>query len=179
MPLQACVGPKALKMRKERSLQRARANPRVKGAGVFDFLDPHKNGVAEAFNHARAGVEDAYNKTKNEFTNPDSVLARGAKDAAEKVGHEFTDPDSMLRGEIVPMAGDIASFIPPAVPILGQIATGVRAVSKVNDVAKALGYGKPDSIAERRAIVSKVMKERGLSLPEASKYVKTHGLWRR
>jgi len=42
--------------------------------------------------------------------------------------------------------------------------------------AKATGYGKK---TERGAIVSKVMKEHGLSLPQASKFVKEHNLYTR
>ena len=149
----------------------------LEGKGWFDFLDPNKNGVG-----------DAFNKVKHEFVDSDSNLHRGVADAAAKVGNEFTNPDSVLRGQVVPIAGkvgDVLNKIPGVdfVPGLGELAMGASALSKVNNAAKAAGFGKPHAgpvgAALRREAVAKVMKEKKLSLPAASAYVKAHGLWKK
>jgi hypothetical protein len=41
------------------------------------------------------------------------------------------------------------------------------------------GEGKPNHRSARAAVVKKVMKEKGMKMAEASKYVKEHGLWKR
>lgn len=56
----------------------------------------------------------------------------------------------------------LASYNPPTPPVSGS---GRK---------KSASPRKP---SERGAIVSKIMKEKGLSLPQASKYVKEHGLY--
>jgi hypothetical protein len=43
--------------------------------------------------------------------------------------------------------------------------------------AKSCGGRKKRAPSARGAIVKKVMNEKGLSLPQASKYVKDHGLY--
>jgi hypothetical protein len=43
--------------------------------------------------------------------------------------------------------------------------------------AKAVGAGASDGRSKRAEIVKKVMKEKGLKMIEASKYVKAHGLY--
>jgi hypothetical protein len=57
-----------------------------------------------------------------------------------------------------------------------------RAYNEINKATgshlPAIGFGKkPRAKSARGAIVSQVMKEHGLSLPQASKYVKEHGLY--
>ena len=99
-----------------------------RGGAWWDFLNPSKNGVG-----------DAFNKVKNEFVNPDSTL-RGQ--VIPKIGNEFTDPNSVLRGQVIPIAGKIASL--PGVqfiPGIGQIASGIKLAANVNTAAKALGFG--------------------------------------
>jgi len=46
-----------------------------------------------------------------------------------------------------------------------------------SDTARRVASGKKRAPSARGAIVSKVMREKGLSLPQASKYVKEHGLY--
>jgi len=111
------------------------------GGGFFDFLDPNKNGVANAFN-----------KVGNEFTNPDSVLRRGVADAAQKTAHEFTDPNSILRGQVLPEASKYASYAAPVLDVAGtavglpgagtMLSRGLSAAQYANQGAKALGYGR-------------------------------------
>jgi len=54
----------------------------------------------------------------------------------------------------------------------GEIPSGLSA-----DTARRVGLGKKRAPSARGAIVSKVMREKGLSLPQASKYVKEHNLY--
>jgi len=111
------------------------------GGAWYDFLDPNKNGVSNAFQ-----------KVGNEFTNPDSVLRRGATDVGQKVGHEFTDSNSMLRGQILPEAAKYASYAAPVLDVAGtavglpgagtMLSRGLSAAQYANQGAKALGYGR-------------------------------------
>jgi hypothetical protein len=151
-----------------RRARRAESDARLRGGAWWDFLDPAKNGVANAFdpnkngvaklaNDARAGIEDTYNKAKNEVVNP----------------------DSKLRGEIIPMAGQVASTLNKIpgfqeIPGLGELSTAVQYGAKANDVARSLGFGEKES---HGALVARVMRERKCSLGAAAKHVKAHGLW--
>lgn len=198
----------------------------LSGGSWYDFLDPNKNGVGNAFN-----------KVKNEFVNPDSVLRRGAEDAGKKVAHEFSDPNSILRDKVVPIGAQVAQYAQPfldaGVPGLGTaINTGFKVANYANKGAKMLGYGegsrakamlsmaKPGrsrnngvpllsgnvdgvrggantgayeghgncsppgkakrivgaGVSARANLVKQVMAEHGMSMIEASKYVKEHGL---
>ena len=157
------------------------------GGAWYDFLDPNKNGVGNAFN-----------KVKNEFVNPDSVLRRGVADAAQKTGHEFTDPNSILRGQVLPEAAKYASYAAPVLDVAGtavglpgagtMLSRGLSAAQYANQGAKALGYGRngkkrrapasaSDGRRKRAEIVRKVMNERGVKMIEASKIVKSEGLY--
>jgi hypothetical protein len=163
------------------------------GGGIFDSI---KN----AFNPATNGVGNAFNKVKNEFVNPNSVLRH---DVAPKVANELTDPHSVLRGKVIPYGAKVAQvaqpFLDMGVPGLGTaINTGFKVANYGNQGANALGYGKTghtegkgksggkkrrspasagDGRRKRAEIVKKVMAEKGMKMIEASKYVKEHGLY--
>lgn len=49
--------------RKRKARKTRKGGSAISGGAWYDFLDPSKNGVG-----------DAFNKVKNEFTNPDSIL---------------------------------------------------------------------------------------------------------
>lgn len=97
----------------------------MSGAGFFDDLkhafsdevwNPQKNGVAQAF-----------------------------QQFGENVKHEFVDPNSTLRGQVIPMASQIAnvvSAIPGVGEVLAPITMGIKAADYANKGAKALGLGK-------------------------------------
>ena len=130
-----------------------KAHVATHGGAWWDFLDPSKNGVGNAFN---------------------------------AVKHEIVDPDSELRGTIIPEVGNIAgkvaaaaSVIPGVGEIVAPIAAAVKAVSTANDMAKSAGFGarKSRPPTAHNLAVKKLMKDNpGMKLPEASKYVKAHGL---
>ena len=110
------------------------------GAGFWDFLDPNKNGVANAFDPNKNGVAKAFNNA-----------GAAIKDAAGKVGHEFTDPNSILRGKILPEAASIVNKVTPflqEIPIVGEIAdavdVGLNVAQKVNKVAGMAQTGVAD-----------------------------------
>jgi hypothetical protein len=139
------------------------------GGAWWDFLDPNKNGVAAAF-------QDFGAKAKNEFVNPESVL----------------------RGKVLPVAAKVGSVLAPVINAAGTavgvpgvgtaISTGLNAAQGVNQEAKNFGYGRGgkkkrapasagDGRRKRADIVRKVMKERGVKMIEASKIVKSEGLY--
>jgi hypothetical protein len=148
--------------------------------------------------HGGNWFTDAFAKVKNEFVNPDSVLRRGVSDAAQKTGHEFTDPNSILRGKVLPEAAKYASYAAPVLDVAGtavglpgagtMLSRGLSAAQYANQGAKALGYGRggkkrrapagaSDGRRKRAEIVRKVMNERGVKMIEASKIVKSEGLY--
>ena len=92
-----------------------KAHMKAHGGAWWDFLNPAKNGVG-----------DAFNKVKNEFTNPNSEL----------------------RGHILPEAASIASKVAPFVseiPIIGQAASaitaGLKGAESANEAAQSVGAG--------------------------------------
>jgi hypothetical protein len=110
----------------------------MSGGAWYDFLNPNKNGVG-----------DAFNKVKNEFVNPSSVLRH---DVAPKIAHEFTDPNSVLRGKVLPEAAKYASYAAPVLDVAGtavglpgagtMLSRGLSAAQYANQGAKAMGYGR-------------------------------------
>lgn len=112
--------------------------------GVANAFDPNKNGVANVFDPNKNGVNDLGRKIKNEFVNNDSVLRQKVLNPA---GREFSDPNSTLRGKVIPIAAKVGQFVAPAlnmvVPGAGTaISTGLNIADKVNSGANALGYGR-------------------------------------
>jgi len=204
----------------------------MRGGSWYDFLDPNKNGVGNAFN-----------AVKHEFVDSDSGLRQGLSTAGNAVAGQFTDPNSMLRGTILPAAAKYSAYAAPVldvagtalgVPGAGELVTGaLNAANTANNVAKNFGYGRKRKggsmlgqampvagtnmslgnpmvggsmtgayegqgllgmtrktggmvrrmvgagVAKRAEIVRKVMKEKGCSMIEASKYVKAHGLYKK
>lgn len=116
---------------------------------------------------------------------------RGAfEDFGRKVKNEFVNPDSVLRGQVLPKAAQIAAAAAPLVnmarPGLGTaLATGAQSAQGANAAAKSVGLGRRkrapasagDGRRKRADIVRKVMNERGISMIEASKVVKSEGLY--
>ena len=153
------------------------------------------NWFTDGWNSFTSGVTDVAN-IGNEFTNPNSVLRSGVSDAAGKVANEFTNPDSLLRGTYLPEATQAVQTVTPflqEIPGLGEVAdvvdgvaTGLNYAQKANQAAKAIGMGKPrrhrvvsQHTSSRNKVVRQVMAEKNMKMIEASKYVKTHGLWKR
>jgi hypothetical protein len=145
---------------------------------------------------------NTYNKVKNELTNPDSVFRKDvvpvaqqafeiAKTVAPLVGvgkrrkhkggawydfignaynavkNEVVNPDSALRKNIIPEAQKLKQAYDVAKSMAPLMGVGKR---------KKRG-GKKDGRNARAEIVKKVMREKHLSMIEASKYVKAHGLY--
>ena len=89
----------------------------LRGGNWWDFLDPNKNGVANAFDPNKNGftqhiinpIVDTANKVGNEFTNPNSILSQGIVDAANKINNEFTNPNSLLNQGINDAANKVAN----------------------------------------------------------------------
>jgi hypothetical protein len=67
----------------------------------------------------------------------------------------------------------LAKTVAPLAPLLLALGEGDMTTKPFKKRIRAVGGGAK----ERGAIVSKIMKEHGLSLPMASKYVKEHGLY--
>ena len=107
---------------------------------------------------------------------PDIIRAyvgRGKK-SAKKGGINLKD----VLDSSMPVARQVADFVKSADP---SVADGVRKLSSkvsskaVSAVKSAVGAGRGRSA--RTAIVKKVMSDKGLSMIEASKYVKAHKLY--
>ena len=77
----------------------------------------------------------------------------------------------VARGVISGAVGDGVTYM------TDNPAAGMAAASAVDGGLKGLGRTRGGGRGARGAIVSKVMKEKGLSLPQASKYVKDHNLY--
>jgi hypothetical protein len=140
----------------------------------------------------RNAFNDFGSKVKNEFENPGSKL-RG--ELLPALGNEFTNPESKLRGEILPKVAEYSEKAAPFVDMAGTyfgvpgvgtaISQGAKAAQQANQGAKTLGFGRRrrapasagDGRRKRADIVRKVMKERGCSMIEASKIVKSEGLY--
>lgn len=60
---------------------------------------------------------------------------------------------------------------------IGRVALPIAEKVATKAVSKAVGLGRKDGRSARAEIVKKVMKEKGLKMIEASKYVKAHGLY--
>ena len=110
------------------------------------------------------------------FANPSSMGMSGAYQGQGYEGAGFWDDfKSGFNSVISPVAGVVKSLAPLAGPE-GMAASGVLG---------ALGYGRRrrapaganDGRRKRAEVVKKVMAERGVSMIEASKYVKAHGLY--
>ena len=93
----------------------------------------------------------------------DAAVGKGRKRKSKKTG-----------GLSMPSLNSIMEVAKPVAKELGKVALdkGVDYLKK-----KISGAGISGGRAKRAEIVKKVMKERNLKMIEASKYVKTHGLY--
>jgi hypothetical protein len=106
-------------------------------------------------------------------------LGGGLKKKMRQAG-EYKDAfDSGLRSVLNPVSktlkpvAKLAKTVAPLAPLLLALGEGDMTTKPFKKRIRAVGGGAK----ERGAIVSKIMKEHGLSLPMASKYVKEHGLY--
>jgi len=114
---------------------------RKKGGAWYDFLDPQKNGVANAFDPNKNGFNDAM----------------------KKVGNEFTNPNSILRGQVLPAVEQGAKVVSAVAPFVGLgMSGGKRKVSP--------------KMKRRGAMVKSLMRSHGMTLPQASAYIKASGM---
>lgn len=103
-------------------------------------------------------------------------------DLGAKIKNEFVNPESVLRKKILPEARKV---VEPVGNALGSVYGMPDAGSKVDKGLKMVGLGKKkrkpasadDGRRKRSAIVKKVMADEGLSMIDASKYVKAHNLY--
>jgi hypothetical protein len=112
-----------------------------------------------------------------------------------KVKNEFVNPSSRLRGDVLPGAKKALAVAAPVLDIAGTyvgvpgvgtaLSKGANTLEAINQGAKSVGLGKArrakaspsDGRRKRAEIVRKVMNERGVSMIEASKIVKSEGLY--
>jgi hypothetical protein len=96
----------------------------------------------------------------------------------------FDDFQKGFMSVIRPVAGVAKSFLPPVAQMgLSAIGLGMGGGSDSEDEVAVVGgrkkrakAGPSDARRRRGAMVSKLMKEKGMSLGEASKYIKEHGM---
>ena len=110
---------------------------------------------------------------------------RGAgwfSDLASKAANQFTDPNSTLRKQVIPNA---SKYIDQAAPHLDKFVPGASKYAKqaahyateADKHARSVGFGKPKRVvsrhtAARNAAVSKIMRQHGCSLGQASSMLK-------
>jgi hypothetical protein len=103
-------------------------------------------------------------RISNEFTNADSVLRRGANAAAQVAYEQAMNPNSFARATAIPTA--VA-----AAPYLLKLASGRGKLRRQSQPG--------DGRARRGAICRQVMLANpGMTLMQASSYVKQHGLYK-
>ena len=139
----------------------------LSGGAWYDFLDPHKNGVANAFDPNKNGLAQSVRdtgaklndfgaKVKNEFVNNDSALRQKF---LNPTANQFTDPNSVLRGQVIPIGAQVAQYAQPfidmAVPGAGTALNyGFKAANYANRGAKMLGYGTGAGMLEEPMPIS-------------------------
>jgi hypothetical protein len=124
----------------------------LSGGAWYDFLDPNKNGVG-----------DAFNKVKHEFVDSDSGLRQGLSTAGNAVAGQFTDPNSVLRGQVIPIGAQVAQYASPFIDAVAPGAGtalnyGFKAANYANKGAQMLGYGESE---EGRAKMMLSQKKKG------------------
>ena len=151
------------------------------GTGAGKLVITHGGGrerddVAMMSGMGYSGCGDEEMEGGQSFANPSSMGMSGAYQGQGYEGAGFWDDfKSGFNSVISPVAGVVKSLAPLAGPE-GMAASGVLG---------ALGYGRRkrasagpnDGRRKRAEVVKKVMAERGVSMIEASKYVKAHGLY--
>jgi hypothetical protein len=110
-------------------------------------------------------------------------LGGGPKKKVRQAGQfasDFKDGfDRGIRGVVNPVTktlkpvAKLATTLAPLAPLLLALGEGDMTTKPFKKRVRAVGGGAK----ARGAIVSKVMREQGLSLPMASKFVKDHGLY--
>jgi len=91
----------------------------------------------------------------------------GFNDAMSKVSNEFTNPNSVLRGQIIPKAEQVAKVAAQVAPLVGLGTAGGK---------KYVRKGPSPKMRKRNALIARLMKEKGMTLPQASSYIKQHDL---
>ena len=97
-----------------------------------------------------------------------SVAAVADVGQAAKAGYDVYDKTT---------SGNVFSALDSA---KGVLQAGLNAKANAERAAREFGAGRPrkGKTNSRAELVKKVMREQGLSLPQASKYVKEHGLYK-
>lgn len=120
-------------------------------------------------------------------------------DMWNKIKNEVGNKESRLRKDIIPKAAEYTAKAAPVLDAAGAfvgapgvgtaLASGAQGLHRVNEGAKALGFGRcggrkkrapasaGDGRRKRADIVRKVMADRGVKMIEASKIVKAEGLY--
>ena len=151
------------------------------GTGAGKLVITHGGGrerddVAMMYGRGSGSDSDEEMEGGQSFANPSSMAMSGAYQGQGYEGAGFWDDfKSGFNSVVAPVAGIAKQLLPMAGPE-GMAASGV---------INALGYGRRrrasagpnDGRRKRAEVVKKVMSERGISMIEASKYVKAHGLY--
>jgi hypothetical protein len=139
----------------------------MSGGAWYDFLDPHKNGIANEFNNPNSYLRQGVNKVSNEFTNPDSYLRR--EDGLLDKGADIAT------GLAIPLAAAIPGVGTAGAAGIAATAQGVklanRAISKAQkgDVAGAFETGikaaeeANKANESRKAVIEANKKGKGIS----------------
>jgi len=124
---------------------------------------------------------------------------RAVADVGKKVGNEFVNPGSVLRTKVIPKTAGVLTALAPVIDVAStaagfpgvgtMLSRGAQLAQGANAGLQSVGLGRcggkkrrapasaSDGRRKRADIVRKVMKERGVSMIEASKIVKSEGLY--
>lgn len=144
--------------------QRVRAILRQKANVIYQ--GPTNTGGATA-GGATAGGKKRRSKKGGAWYDFLDPSKNGFNDAMGKVGHEFTDPNSVLRGQVLPAAEKVAKVAAMVGAPLGLGTAGGKKYTR---------KGPSPKMRKRNAMIARLMKEKGMTLPQASSYIKQHNL---
>jgi hypothetical protein len=106
------------------------------------------------------------------------------KDIAKQASSKYLPQAGKMLGALAGESIATAVGQPELAPVLGSYGSqlgskaGTTASQKLNQkIGSAMYRKKPSVVNKRGEIVKKVMKEHGMNLPQASAFVKAHGLY--
>lgn len=153
----------------------------VEKAGARKRPDPHKMDGWKTREEAQAAADELNKSWIHGWGKEGKRKGKGFKEGvdasvaavadvgqAAKAGYEVYEKTS---------SGNVFSALDSA---KGVLQAGLNAKANAERAAREFGAGRPrkGKTNSRAELVKKVMREQGLSLPQASKYVKEHGLYK-
>jgi hypothetical protein len=136
----------------------------INGEGMFDFLDPNKNGVANAFDPNKNGIAEGAKRTVDRVINP--IVKEGRKTFTPKLGRQIAS--TLIHKALPAVIQQVASSGTTALtgnPVAGFVVgntAGRYAGQKAGDaLGDATGYGFKKGSREAHMHMAKIRAMRG------------------